>query len=235
MKKIAGLVVIGMLLVLCLMSKAEARLRLSVGPFSPNLEEINRDLGEVNKEFGTNLRFEEDGLMYSTVSLSRFSPKWSRGIDISFYQTKTADSFDIIAGDSRIEGDFELGLIAVPIFLTRVYQSFFKGRLGILSPYYLGVGVGTVFTIIRVSREDKVTYPDGYTEENSWKKELISTPLAGQVLVGVEYRWSWTGSIFLEARYIVSNKAKILDREGGIETGVDWSGFSYRIGLMISL
>lgn len=232
------------------MPNVEARLGVFVGPFNLSLESINRVLDEeFNEKFGTNLELEEDGLMYSLVPEGRTFLDWSReirgskSIDLSFCQIGTNDSYsyttvsyapDRLPVTIRHDVDVELGIIAAPIFYTRTYRKLLKGDM---FPY-LGIGVGTVFTDLMVSQKTTLYFfhPDGHlqgTKKESWSQHFISVPLAGQALAGIEYRLGYNKSILLEARYIVSNKAELRDRDAGIEADVDWSGFSYRLGLMV--
>ena len=235
MNKITS-VVMGMLLVLCLMPKAEARLGVLVGP-SLNLKELNNVLDELNEEFGTNLRFrEEGGLMYSFVPESRTSLNWIKRWDISFCRTETKDT--IIhpwIDNQKDEIDIGLGLIVAPIFFTRIYKPPSKGSL---SPY-LGLGLGGVTTLMNISRKVRIYFKDqdGNTQEvnEESSKSLIIPSLGGQLLAGVEYRRGRRSSILLEARYI-SSAIEIRDPEAKprpIEIKINWNEVLYRIGLMI--
>jgi len=250
MKKITGLVIMGMLLVLYLAPKAEARLGVLVSPFSLDLREINRVLDEeFNEEYGTELRLEENGLMYSLALERWVSLNWSnmveidRRIDLSFCQIGTSDSYsyttvsyapDRLPVTIRYDVDVELGIIAAPIFYTRIYR---KLPVGDMSPY-LGIGVGTVLTDLMVSRKATLYFfhPDGYlqgTKKESWSQHFTSVPLAGQVLAGIEYRLGRKMTFLLEGRYIISAKAEIRDKDAGIKADVDASGLSYRVGVVI--
>lgn len=237
MKKIAGLLVIVMFLVLYLVPKvSEAKLGVFVGPFGPSFEEVNRALdGAVNKEHGTKFRFKDNGL-----ALGIAAERGGTRVDISFYQVETSGSYACTdpspedCPNLRIERDVdaELKITAIPAFFTKMYRIPSKGNLSLR----LGAGLGTVLTDFAISRRDTVYFihPDGYVQsekKESFSQHFLSVPLAGQVLAGVEYKLGRRVGFSLEARYIVSSKANI--RNEGFESSIDWSGFSYRIGLRI--
>ncbi len=240
MKKTAAvigvLVIMGMLLTLCLVSKAEARSRIGlfVGP-SLSLEELNDVFDDLNEELGTDFRFKEEGLMYSLVIEDSASSKWRKGIDFSIRQEKVKDT--IIhpwIGNQKDEIDIELGLTIAPIFLTRTYVLPLKGNLSLR----LGLGLGTVLTLINVSQE-KTTYfwdQDGNLQEvnEQSNKSLVMPTLGGQLSTGIEYKLG-KNSILLEARY-VSGSIKIQDPEADprpIDIEINWNKILYRIGIII--
>lgn len=239
MKKIAGLVVMGMLLVLCLVPKAEARSRLGVfvGP-SLSLKGLNDVFDDLNEELGTDFSFKEEGLMYSLVLEDWASSNWRKGIDISIRQVKAKDT--IIhpwIGNQKDEIDIEVNLTIAPIFLTRTYELPLKGNLSL----YLELGLGTVVTLGNISRE-KTTYfwdQDGNLQETREQssKSLIMPTLGGQLLAGVEYKLGKNNSILLEVRYI-SSRIEIRDPEADpkpIDIEINWNEFLYRIGLTIGI
>lgn len=239
MKKIARLVVMGMLLVLCLVPKAEARSRLGVfvGP-SLSLKGLNDVFDDLNEELGTNFSFKEEGLMYSFVLEDWVSSNWRKGIDISIRQAKAKDT--IIhpwIGNQKDEIDIELNVTIAPIFLTRIYEPPLKGNL---SPY-LGLGIGTVATLVNISREQTTYFwdQDGNLQEvkEQSSKSLIMPTLGGQLLAGIEYRLGKNNSILLEARYI-SGRIEIQDPEADprpIDIEINWNELLYRIGLTIRI
>lgn len=248
MKKTLGLLVaMVVLLVFCLMPKAEASSKLGVfvGPAPNFLKELNEELGELNKELGTSFKFNE-GLMYSLVFEGDWMTRdWRKGISISVCQAKTKDTiYYHWAGNQKDEVDTKLGLVVLPIFLSRIYEPSLKGRL---SPR-LELGLGVVTTFMNIYQETRTYFrdQDGNIREvkGTPNQETLITPALGvQVSAGVEYKlgklhgYDWfrkRKSIVLEVRYI-SSKIKIQDPKGSIEISLDWSEFSFWVGLIIEV
>jgi len=231
------IVLLAMAAVLFLAPKVSAKgvVEAFWGPYSPNLEQMNEDIDDgMNKQLGTNFRLEGKGTMYS-FAVGK--------LDISFYQTSSKDSYTLITHPPdmpslivRTELNVEAKLIAIPLFLTKIYQITPKGNLS----FHLGVGLGTVFTDL-VFSQNGINYfipPNGKvrdTTEYHWDSHIIATPLAGQVLAGIGYRLNKRMSLLAETRYIGTSKANLEDKEKGIKTSINWSGFSYRIGLKIRI
>jgi len=242
MRKAISLLVIGTAFVFFLSPRPSgARRGVLVGSFNPDLQGMSGILDVLNEELETDLRFKENGLMYSFVDKRYISLRWRRGLDVSFYSTKAIDSVSVRRADNRKSDIYtELGLMAVPVFLTRIYEV--ADRKQRLCPY-LGVGVGIIVTVMTGSYEEMIYSfdPEANSEPEevqTGRKRWILPNWAGQLLVGIEYRLTRKYQIMLEARYITASEAeireptaKIRDKPTPIEGSVDWSGFSYRVGL----
>ncbi len=248
MKKIIGMigiVVVMMLLVLCLVPKAEARtIGLLVGP-SLNLEGLNDVLGVLNKELGADFSLKE-GLMYSLVLKGDWvTPVWRKGIDFSVCQAKAEDTImGSWVGNQREKIGIEIGVLIMPIFFTRTYEPKGKGKISTR----LGLGLGGVVTLVNISQE-KTTFfwdQDGNLQETkqSSSKSLILPSFGVQLSAGLEYRlgkndgeYDWSRkrkSILLEVRYI-SSTIEIRDPEAKpnpMEISVEMSEFSLRMGFI---
>ena len=212
-KKIIGFMVAGILfLVLGFVSTpASAELSLGVvgGYYSPNFGQVNDDLDEVNDLLGTDLELKA-GMMYGLALGYDLPARFGLRLEYNSFESKTSDTGSETSGLWEFREDIDLKLTVTPVILSLLYE---------FSPFYIGAGVGSFSTKLKVTSEWEEYFVGFLVDSGSWSESDSDSPTGFVLLAGYGFGGE---PVFLnlEARYVVGTKAKLED----LVTEVDLSG-----------
>jgi len=212
-KKIIGFMVAGILfLVLGFVSTpASAELSLGVvgGYYSPNFGQVNDDLDEMNDLLGTDLELKA-GMMYGLALGYDLPARFGLRLEYNSFESKTSDTGSETSGLWEFREDIDLKLTVTPVILSLLYE---------FSPFYIGAGVGSFSTKLKVTSEWEEYFVGFLVDSGSWSESDSDSPTGFVLLAGYGFGGE---PVFLnlEARYVVGTKAKLED----LVTEVDLSG-----------
>ncbi|GAH64100.1 unnamed protein product, partial [marine sediment metagenome] len=199
-KKIIGFMVAGILfLVLGFVSTpASAELSLGVvgGYYSPNFGQVNDDLDEMNDLFGTDLEFKA-GMMYGLALGYDLPARFGLRLEYNSFESKTSDTWSETSGLWEFREDMDLKLTVTPVILSLLYE---------FSPFYIGAGVGSFSTKLKVTSEWEEYFVGFLVDSGSWSESDSDSPTGLVLLAGYGFGGE---PVFLnlEARYVVGTKA----------------------------
>jgi len=163
-KKIIGFMVAGILfLVLGFVSMpASAELSLGVvgGYYSPNFGQVNDDLDEMNDLLGTDLGFKA-GMMYGLALGYNLPARFGLRLEYNSFESKTSDTSSETWGLWEFRDDMDLKLTVTPVILSLLYG---------FSPFYIGAGVGSFSTKLKVASEWEEYFVGFLVDSGSWSE-----------------------------------------------------------------
>ena len=126
------------------------------------------------------------------------------------FQSKTSDTWSETSGLWEFREDMDLKLTVTPVILSLLYE---------FSPFYIGAGVGSFSTKLKVTSEWEEYFVGFLVDSGSWSESDSDSPTGLVLLAGYGFGGE---PVFLnlEARYVVGTKAKLED----LDTEVDLSG-----------
>jgi len=212
-KKIIGFMVAGVLVLglgfVSTPASAELSLGLVGGYYSPNFGQVNDDLDEMNDLLGTDLGFKA-GMMYGLALGYDLPARFGLRLEYNSFESKTSDTASETWGLWEFREDLDLKLTVTPVILSLLYG---------FSPFYIGAGVGSFSTKLKVTSEWEEYFVGFLVDSGSWSESDSDSPTGLVLLAGYGFGGE---PVFLnlEARYVVGTKAKLED----FDTEVDLTG-----------
>jgi len=211
-----------------------------VGYYTPNYGQVNELFENMNKTYGTNVKF-KSGLNWGLNLNYELSSNWRMRGEYIAFDSKTSDSyvyeyelFGTLYRDDIDYVGFEVNLRA--LILSGIYR--FSPNKSFCP--YAGLGIGLFLTELKGKVTGTSYYYDPSTDK--WQEWLSidasgsdnASPIGFQILAGVEYKVRENFSIAGEIKYVIGKAEDLLGEEGWESFDVDWSGLSAGLGVVYS-
>jgi len=212
-KKIVGFIIAGVLVLALGFVSTPARAELSVGLvggyYSPNFGKINDDLEDTSDWWDTDFELKA-GMMYGLALGYDLPARFGLRLEYNSFESKTGGTWSETWDLWEVREALDFKLTVTPVILSLLYG---------FSPFYIGAGVGSFSTKLKVTFEWE-DYYDGILEDSESDCDSDSDSPTGLVLLAGYGFGGKPVFLNLEARYVVGTKAKLED----FETEVDLSG-----------
>lgn len=219
-KKIVGLIIAGILVLVFGLASTPARAKLSLGVvggyYSPNFGKINDEIGDCgwwNNYYGSHFEFEfKAGMIYGLALGLDLGPRFGLRLEHNRFESKTSDNYRYYWGAWETNWDEDFKLTVTPVILSLLYG---------FSPFHIGAGVGSFSTKVKNTWEWGDSLGGFLVNSGSGAFSDSDSPIGVVLLAGLGFE---RDPVFLnlEARYVVGTKAKL--ELGEWHTEVDLSG-----------
>lgn len=220
MKRLFSLVVGETVLLLFFLTPVSSQAGLNLGVFTgyylPSFGRINRQLVQYyNNVYGTNLKLRDDFVSGVQIELE-FPTGFKIRVERFSFKAITKESYWVDSAPYRQEVDYGRKATADPFFMSGIWDVSLEESFS----FYLGCGVGTFPTYVRLFGTAKYYSGSTLISEESWANWQRSDSIGFQYLGGVRYTLKGGLTISAEMKFLAVEATNLDD----LSTSVNWDG-----------
>ncbi len=201
--------------------QAGLNLGIFTGYYLPSFGRINEELVQYyNNVYGTNLKL-RDGLVSGVQVELEFPSAFKIRAERFSFKATTQDSYSVDSTPYRQEVDYGRKVATDPFFISGIWDVSLEESLS----FYLGCGVGTFPTYVRLFRTTKYYSGSTLVSQESWANWQRSEPIGFQYLGGFRYTFKDGLTISGEMKFFAVTSADL----DNLPTSVDWDGLIFSL------